>query len=544
FMYIFESMFLYADYSNSKQGASIFDFQGRDLSGVSLSIGSPPWSVTATDQANVVERLFNLLLPYTEVKDYPSDWFAFHHQVEDGYVSGFLYLLDTRTPGALEVFLKTMKVETAKDIKQPGVMGPVFGLIDITPGNKLNAKVTAARDHIIRNPAYQTICETVEDACIEFYQERGKNLMSALHRVLQAASQPELAGEFHRQMNKSVFYGVLCTISSTYTSLLQDIPAMLNKLVTAAGAGDVLKNAILEFVKLCKPQSGISNENLSTTLQAMQVAADQAYNKERITQAVHREAPTWNPRASLKFFEKVGPYIPFMIHKREARLSGQGGGFYSGLVPLAAIGLLDPTSVASLKVLTKGNPHDFLIRNKSVSLVVQPRSDMDLIVLCHVCNICFPNRKIEFISFERDLFQEMTTRDEWEPLVQLFQQMIIQNHEKEGARAPAKVEARGYDPDFFPLLSHFEDGNQIFVLNGYNDLMRDLKDSYRAGLEHGDIEIVRFIGQVLHELYHHVSSAASSARSREERHVVSSRNEMLRTALLISGKYTDLKMKG
>ena len=120
---ILDSQLFIADYSNSKQGASIFDFQGRDLSGVSLSIGSPPWAVTAIDQENVIERLFNLLLPYTAVKDYPSDWYAFHHQIEDGYVSGFLYLLERRTPGALEVFLKTMKVETAQDIKQPGVMG-------------------------------------------------------------------------------------------------------------------------------------------------------------------------------------------------------------------------------------------------------------------------------------------------------------------------------------------------------------------------------------------------------------------------------------
>lgn len=539
---ILPSRIYVADYSENPEGGRIPDFRGRDLRDQSLSIVTSPWAVNGSDINQLIPKIFDYALPYAEPPEFPKDWYVFRSPVDDGWVSGFLYLLGPNVEGSIELFLKTMRVETAHDMA-PASAYSVFGLVDLTPGEQFTAKVLAARDHVVRNPPYFTACQIVESACCDFYEQQGKRLLAQLVDIHRSASTGDVSREFHRCLNESATYRVLCSLNQLYEHLIRDVPALLNKLITVGGCADVVRGSVLEFANDNSPgRAPVTVENLSSALERMQAGADLGHERERAAQSSDRKAPRWNPRASQRFFEKVGRYLPFLVHRREQRASGQFT-VQSDRVIFDAIKLLDMQSASLLRVLTKGSPADYLIRNKNVALVVEAQSQFDLLALCLASSLHYPGLKLEFVTFERDLFKEMTTRDEWTPLVELLQQILTRNHDRDGNKDPLKVDARGYDPDYLPLLAHSENGQRFFIINGYNDLMKDMKQTYRLALERSDDEVVQFLGLSLHELYHNASPAAIEDRPAEERHLVTTRTEMLRHVLSMVQKYTDLKLK-
>lgn len=531
-----------ADYSDNPNGNKIYDFRNRDLSEGSLSLVAAPWKVKGADLDELLPRLFEQLLPYTEPADFPHDWFSFHVPVEDGFVSGLLYLVAPKTTGYIDLYLKGMHVETAQDLV-PMCAYPAFGLVDITPGSQFDATVLAARDHVVRNDSYMKVCVTVEDACLDLFETRGKLLLSELARTAQNASGTSgFFHDFHTRLSESTTYRVLCSLNTMYHHLLENVPEILNRLITATACPEALRSAVLRFARgSASARVPVSQENLSTVLQSMQASADESHDDERAIQSASRTMLSWNPRVTMRFFEKVGPYLPFMVHRRQQQPSGQVG-FQTERVPLTAVKLLDQQSATVLKVLTNGSPTDYLVRNTNVSLIVQPQSDADLIALCIVREMCFPELKLDFVTFERDLFNYMATRDEWTPLVNLLEQ-IVSHNEATDAPDSVSVDARGYNPDYVPLLEHTEEGKRILVINGYNDLMHALKDGYRLALERNDAEVVEIDSLILHELLHHASPAAVAARPPEERHVLSARTELFRAVLSMVQKYTDFKLR-
>jgi hypothetical protein len=532
-----------ADYSDNAEGSRIPDAKGRDLKDVSLSVVSAPWASSGADLDALLPRIFEHVMPYTDPPHYPKEFHSFSRPIDDGSVSGFLYLTGPRTEGWIDVFLKQMRVETAEDIA-PTPAYPVFGFLDISPGTRFDARVLSARDRMVRNSAYLKMCTVVEDECLELYEVCGRAIQGDLSNLLRNAStSSDGFRECLAYLNGSTSHRVLASLDRVYTNVLRDLVGTLNKIVTAPACPEVIKQAIVQFADAHSPGAlKVTVENLSSVLQTLHAAAEDTHEKERAAQSSDRKAPTWNPRSSLKFVEKSGPYLPFTVHRRD---QGQPGRFatQTGRISLSALRLIEPDANNSLTVLTKGAPVDYLIRNKRVPFVIQVQSDVELIVLALVRHVCCPEVQLEFVTFERDLFKEMTLREEWTPLVDFLRDVIVSNHDpKLNPDLPA-IDARGYDPDYLPLLAHTEEGRSTFVINGYNDLMKELKTTYRGAIDRNDGEIIGLLAKVLHELYHNVSSASVAERPPEDRHLVTTRTDLIRAVLSITEKYADLKLR-
>src|SRR5207249_665999 len=159
------------------------------------------------------------------------------------------------------------------------------------------------------------------------------------------------------------------SLDEIYVNVLRDVVGALNKIVTASACQDVVRDAIIRFADAYSPGAiKVTAENVSSVLQTLHTAAEESHQTERAAQSTDRKAPSWNPRASFRFLQKVGPHLPFMIHRRDQAHAGRFA-VQSGRVSMAAMRLIDPDANATLTVLTKGNPADYLIRNKRIPFV-------------------------------------------------------------------------------------------------------------------------------------------------------------------------------
>ncbi len=530
-----------ADYRDKPDGVAILDYHGRDLAERSLSL-RPPWSAAAGELDEILPQLFEQRLPYHKADDYPKDWHPFSIVIDDGRVSGFLYLVDPNAVGHIDLYLKSMHVETAPDLLAP-CCHQIYGLVDITPGEKLDARVLAARDHMVRNDAYIKVCIAVEDACLDLYSERSEALLRQMAEARHHATDPaEVFRTLQDVARSSTIHRVLSVADRLYGHILQDVPGLINELVTAPVCGESVKEAVLGYVAGQAPSDvAVNHQNLSTVLQELQAMADRNYDDARKSQPSLRQPPRWNPRMSREFFRRIGPHLPFMVHTRHEQTSGQVG-FPQGRLSLSALRMFDVEAAGVVRVLTKGSPPDYLVRNQDVSFVIQPQGNEDLIALSIAAALGMPDLRLEFVTFEPDLFSALATRDDWQPLVDLLERIVTRNKDNHSEDS-CQVDVRGYRPDYLPLLEHEENGSGLLVINGYNDLMQGLKESYRVALRTNDDEVVEIMALVLHELFHHASPAAIATRPPAERHMVTTRTDMLKAILSMVEKYTDLKFK-
>src|SRR5258708_646144 len=366
-----------ADYVTDLNGAPIIDFQQRDIRDMSLSIEGVPWEVDGVERKGLTEEWFRSRLPYTAVSEHPKEDYSFHQAIQDGAISGFLYIFEGH--GDLELFLKRMRVETTQDLKPP-YLSKIHGFINLTPGpSKFNVKVLAARDHVLRDEAFHEVRLAAENTCIEFCVQLGKRLETDIGEAAATSTSGKGVCEpVQLVVNRSRFFEMLYGLQGGYDRLFMDITSVLHDIVAKPDCPVTIQDAVLQFVKNNTPKDAVGSTTLLPTLQAFQQRAEQEYMRSKSSGA--REPLEWNPRVVRLFFERVGPFLPVQIHYKELL---KGGGFQVRrvILPLCAIRTVDPSSSSSLKVLIKGRSEDYFSRNPSVRTVIVPGENSTILML-------------------------------------------------------------------------------------------------------------------------------------------------------------------
>ncbi len=525
-----------ADYVTDLNGAPIIDFQQRDIRDMSLSIEGVPWEVDGVERKGLTEEWFRSRLPYTAVSEHPKEDYSFHQAIQDGAISGFLYIFEGH--GDLELFLKRMRVETTQDLKPP-YLSKIHGFINLTPGpSKFNVKVLAARDHVLRDEAFHEVRLAAENTCIEFCVQLGKRLETDIGEAAATSTSGKGVCEpVQLVVNRSRFFEMLYGLQGGYDRLFMDITSVLHDIVAKPDCPVTIQDAVLQFVKNNTPKDAVGSTTLLPTLQAFQQRAEQEYMRSKSSGA--REPLEWNPRVVRLFFERVGPFLPVQIHYKELL---KGGGFQVRrvILPLCAIRTVDPSSSSSLKVLIKGRSEDYFSRNPSVRTVIVPGENSTILMLGLVQHLNEKEYPLEFISVTKSLFTDLATKEEWESLMELFRSIVPGQHSGASPEMQLGVDAMGYVSNFPPLLIRSDEGGKWLVINGYNDLSKEIRNIHSQALATNNKETLELIAGMCHELYHHAQPAELEGAG-EELHHLETRRSLFLNMLKIAQKYHDLK---
>ncbi len=536
-----------ADYAEAREGARIPEVATRrDLRNVSLSVDPAPWETQGPEQQNAARELLHVALQYTPEEELPKEWSCFRKPIGGGNVSGMLFLVQGSPPptGQIDLYLKRMRVETAPDVK-PIWASPVFGYVNITPGNtpqeRFDVQVPPARDHIIRDDNFRKAREAIEDACCEFLAEMGRRLEEELDTALrQRSSQDGVCDIVRDTLNRSALYSTLCSRKDQYNNLFMDIPDVLSEILRQKDCPGEVRDACMAFLRGLRrgDELDVSPENLPQVFRKLGEAAREEYHRE--IEAGGRAQLRWNPRASRLFFQHVGPLLPVTVFQREEL---RHGAFHvKGVrVPLCFVRHLDPAMLSEIPVLVQGRPDDFLARKeRGIRTVVVPDNHLTILALAVVAHLHPEDFPITFISHKKELFTKLTDPGPWEPLVELYRTIVAGPHSR-SAGTDFQVEARGYTAsDHVPLLTTVENNRRVLVINGYNDLNKNILASYREARAANSEEALRLLGEICHELFHHAQPAELEGGG-EDMHSLETRSTLLKDVLAILQKYNDLR---
>jgi hypothetical protein len=371
-----------------------------------------------------------------------------------------------------------MRVETAPDIK-PRYLSKLYGFVNLTPNPAdFDVKVLSARDHVVRNRGFQDARVVVENACIDFCGELGQQLESKIVEALSnSTAGPGPCQIVSGVANNSRFFEMLTDIHASYDHLFLDIAGTLHDIVAEADCPTELRDAILHFVSRHAPKGAVAPSTLLPSLKALQENGEQEYLKSK--ESTTREPLEWNPRVAKLFFERIGPYLPVPIERRE---SVKGGRFQvqRALLPLSVLRSVDPSATTPLKILIQGRSEDYFSRNTTVRTAVVPSQESTIIMLGIVSRFHKADYPLEFVSFKKPLFTDLALKEEWEPLIELFRLIVSGQHTAD--YASWTVDAMGYVSNLPPLLVRGTESGRGLVINGYNELSKDIQRTYLQAL--------------------------------------------------------------
>jgi len=327
---------------------------------------------------------------------------------------------------------------------------------------------------------------------------------------------------------------MLSELHQVYPRLFPDIASALHDVVADAHCQVEIRDAALRFVQR-QTKRNIPLNMLLDTLSEIQKSAEDAYRE-----AVNSGQPKpleWNPRAVRLFVRKVGPFLPVQVQHKVTLKSGAFE-VSEGALPLSMIRIVDQEASSPLRDLMKGRSDDYFARGQAVRTVIVPRHDSDLLML-GILSHFFPEKfKLEFVSFSKELFKELTTEERWEALTELFSGIVQgQGHPSEPPGKRLTVRALGYlASNLPPLLISSERDAKCLVINGYNDLAKAIRDEYSKALAANNIEVRELISHMCHELYHHAQPADLEPRA-GDLHFLNTRVSLFKNMLEILQKY-------
>ncbi len=540
-----------ADYTSGISAEPVLNMHGTDLSSVPLNICPAPWDIAEDQNKSAVLDVLQAQLPYTKPEHLPKEWFVFHKKLGKGSVSGVFYLVDGGSDGYVSLCMKRMWVETANDL-HPLALTPVFALVNFEPDDEnFDVRVTAYRDHIVRDCEFVKGREIVEDAGLDFFEHCGNKLIETIaqntHDLLDQEEKVECCRSI---LGKSHFFAALNSGNIPFNAILTDVPKWLRNVLKREDCVATLRERLKQFVER-KMHSSVDVDNLPHAFEALEKAAQKSAQRQQVS--TDRAQIVWNPRVSEAFLDKVGKFIPVTIAMRRRKRDGTFD-IISIAIPLSAIPILDPSSVKGIDVLMKGNVEEYLAKNQDRSSVIIPSAhgvsvahdESRILFLAAFATTCEQFKpKLRFVEFRRDLFQDISTKDVWEPLIACFDSIVnggIHGHQKDGV-SKLNVCVKGYQGDrdnLIPLLSSHDDKQALLVLNAYNPLMKELLPAYTNAASRNDPVSTALVSKICHELYHHTLPAEASSRD-VDRHALETRMSVFTQVLNILQQYLDMK---
>lgn len=542
-----------ADYSDGSRAKAVLNMHGVDVSGQQLNVCPAPWEIATEQNRPSALAVLQSQLPYTKPEDLPKEWALFHRPLGRGSVSGIFYLVEGGSDGYTSLCMKRMWVETAKDLK-PLACEPVYSLVDFEPDDSaFDIRITAHRDHIVRDGEFAKGRQIIEDEALLFLKQCGTKLVEAIAQETQGAQDPEeKIASCRAVVDSSQFFSSLHAGEFPFIALLNDIPDTLREALKRDDCVPTLREVVKRYVERKVQGHTLDSDDLPHALDAMHEVAER--NSAREMASTDRTQITWNPRVSRAFLKQIGPFLPVTIAMRRRRRDGTFD-ICSTALPLAAIPILDPSSVKGIDVLMKGGAEEYLAKNRERSSVIIPSTfgasiELDESRVLFLGAFAAVNEtfqpKLTFVELRRDLFQEISTADAWEPLVACFDAIVNGHdggHTGGGTMTKLRVCAMGYQGDtnnLIPLLSTQSDDEALLVLNAYNPLMKDLLSAYTNAASRNDPETTGLLSEICHELYHHTLAAEASSRD-VDRHSLETRTLVFTRVLNVLQRYLDMK---
>ena len=530
------------NYADGPTSGPVNDMNGNDVADVSVSMPHPPWELVGDDAARAAAKLFTHAFPTTDAATHPKAWGIFETSVGAGKLEGLLFVPQAMPSRAYaEVFVKRMRVESAQDLL-PHWAGPIMAYVNMTPDTgSFAVHVRPTCDQVVRTPPFFMAVDAMEEAALDFVAHKTDDLIGKIEAAVHGCPDPEaICQPVSEVLKESSILPLLGRLTKHYDSLLRDVPRLLSDILSEPDCPETLSSAIGAFVNDLLRKIPIPSQALPAVLSDMQKHADRRHRLERAAQAETRQAPTWNPEVARRFFARLGSYLPVRVFYRE---NIPGGGFRARevVIPLRAIRILDPGDGMHVRVLTAGSPEDFLGRNPSIRCVVHPEDPSTLLGLALAAHLNPGELTLEFVSHTKKLFENLTVRDDWEPLVEVFRAFVSGPAPHIDSQSQTEVEARGYIIDTVPIVSTVEKSKTIVVLNGYNRLLQGVLERYRRALQHNDMETRDLMLAMCHELYHGSIPAQLEGGDPRTRHDTETRNGLMEAVLSLLDKYRDLK---
>ena len=545
--FILPSPIYIADYSEGYPGRKILDGTGQEVHEKQVNLEDAPWNVEGNRQDELATDLLQFKLPHYKRSDLPNEWIAFDERVGvgDARVSGFMWLANIPHEGAVDLLLKRMWVESARDVHPP-ITTPAFGVFDITPQkNDLDVDVSPQRDHIIRDTHFRTARRAMQRGLVGLFEKAGER---CVHQIREAVvSLPDVVTKIDATnsiLSKSSFMKIMQHDNISYGNLLSDIPLTIDEIIKSNAGNKSLIEFAIDFVNV-RISKDIESAQLKGALSAMQETADKKEIAEEL--AVMREPLQWTPTATRDFLARVGQYLPVPLVMRERRTDG-GFNVRQITVPLMAIPALNPASASKILVLTKGSVVEFLSKETSIGGVIYP-ADLRInddtnsnfcLFLAIISSICKGIPDIEFVEHNRELLKSVVNRDDFIPLIECLSS-IVNAVDERGSGTRIEVDAQGYlGEKSIPLVYDKSDDGHRLIINAYNSLVQDLMTAYTNAGERNDTEARELISHICHELYHH-ALPVEHEQALYEHHAVTTRNTLFVQTISILRKYADVR---
>ena len=464
-----------ADYTDGYPGRKIVDATGQEVHERQLNLDEAPWNVDGNRRVELAQDLLRYRLPHLKRDDLPPEWTVFDEGIGAGRVSGLIWLSESPSTTAVELLLKRMWVESARDV-HPLITAPAQGVFDITPDKSdLDVDVSPLRDHVIRDSHFRTTRKAMQRGLVGLFEDAGKRCVQDIRNAVVSLSDvSDKLDAAKSTLEKSAFVKLLDCNNISFGNLLSDIPQSIALVFEDTEHAKCLTDFAVNFVnRRISPSVGPSE--LKGALGVMQKRADEEEASEDL--AVARGPLRWSPKATRDFLKRVGPYVPVPLALRERRKDG-GFNVRQISIPLLAVSALNPASAAKLLVLTKGSVAEFLSTETAVGGVVYPavlrreddRQDNFCLVLAIVSAICAGIPEIEFVEHKRELLKEIVNRDDWIPLIECLSS-IVNSTEERGSRDRLEVDALGYlGEKAIPLVFGGSGDKHRLVINAYNPL--------------------------------------------------------------------------
>jgi hypothetical protein len=522
----------------------ILDSSQTDITHTALSLPAAPWDLVGPERTSAANDFLRANFPKARSDaDLPSEWTSFSIPVGFSKVEGLIYLPMDSPRGQVNLYMKRMWVEAARDIA-PAIARPLHAVVNIEPAaDGLNVGITPQRDHLIRDQFFDQCRSHVEQAMIAFLEETAERLVDRLQ--VETAGLTDLTEKvktIRSILNGSAVFQMLTAASREMEGLLRDVPATIKSLITASDCPAPLVECVTLFVKKhLLADTVISRHDLPNALEQMQVVANREAARNRT--AVERKEINWSPQASKDFLIRVGRYLPVTLAVRDRK---REGGFSVVLcpLPLCAVPILDPQTTHSAQVILKGAAEDYLAKNTKVSSAILPTLsnypgplETKLYALTiGLSQFLQPDKfpKLEFKEHVPEVFTSIVTEDIWVPLIECFERIINTKH---AAATAVKIEAKGYvglGEKMVPLLF----GGGRLVINAYNRLMQDMQSAYGMAADRNDEQSTNLISSICHELYHHAVPIDTDLRTIDV-HALDTRNDVYLQTLSLLQKYND-----